>query len=132
VKHRGRHFEAVRNTANPAPAQTQVPIWIGGNSKLSRRRAAEKAEGWMPIPNPRTLGGRRRTVHIDDADDLRLLIEDLHAHASAIGRKTPIDIFFPAMERSTGKRYFSALVKLDLRDTSQLIWKHFPIMIRAF
>lgn len=97
VEHRGRHFEAVGNTANPAPAQARIPIWIGGNSKRSRRRAVEQAEGWMPMPNPRTLGGRRRTVHIDDIEDLRALVDDLHARANEIGRDTPIDVFFPAI-----------------------------------
>jgi probable F420-dependent oxidoreductase len=97
VKVRGRHFDAVRNTAHPAPAQNRIPIWIGGNSKLSRRRAVEKAEGWMPMPNPRSLGGRRRTVHIDGLDDLRRLVEDLRDRAKEIGRTTPIDVFFPAI-----------------------------------
>ena len=97
VKVRGRHFEAVRNTAHPAPAQSRIPIWIGGNSKLSRRRVVEKAEGWMPMPNPRSLGGRRRTVHIDGLDDLRRLVEDLRDRAKEIGRTKPIDVFFPAI-----------------------------------
>lgn len=98
VRVRGRHFEAVANTANPVPAQSRIPIWIGGNSKLSRRRAAEKAEGWMPIPNPRALGDRRRTVHLDDLSDLRSLHAYLLEHVKAIGRETPVDVFFPALE----------------------------------
>lgn len=98
VTFRGRHFEAVGNTANPAPAQPRLPIWIGGNSQLSRRRAAEQAEGWMPIPNPRALGGRRRTVHLDDLDDLRELMAYMLEHARKIDRKEPIDVFFPALE----------------------------------
>jgi probable F420-dependent oxidoreductase len=97
VTHRGLHFDAVGNTANPAPAQAQIPIWIGGNSKRSRRRAAEKAEGWMPIPNPRALGGRRRTVHVDNLDDLREIHAYLVDHAREIGRETPIDVLFPAI-----------------------------------
>jgi probable F420-dependent oxidoreductase len=98
VRHQGRHFNAVGNTANPAPAQERIPIWIGGNSKLSRRRAAEKAEGWMPIPNPRALGGRRRTVHVDDLNDLREILGYMLDHAKSIGRSTPIDVLFPAIE----------------------------------
>ncbi len=98
VTYRGRHFDAVGNTANPTPAQSRIPIWIGGNSRLSRRRAAEKADGWMPIPNPRALGRRRRTVHLDDLDDLRGLLSYMVDHAKAIGRETPIDVLFPALE----------------------------------
>ncbi len=103
VTYRGLHFEAVGNTANPAPAQSRIPIWIGGNSKLSRRRAAEKAEGWMPIPNPRALGSRRRTVHLDDLDDLREILSYMLDHAKSIGRKDPIDVFFPAIEGVSAK-----------------------------
>ncbi len=103
VAYRGRHFEAVGNTANPTPAQERIPIWIGGNSKRSRRRAVESAEGWMPMPNPRALGRRRRTVHIDGLDDLRILVRDLRERADAIGRTRPIDIFFPAIEGASAK-----------------------------
>jgi len=103
VTYRGRHFEAVGNTAHPAPAQPRLPIWIGGNSQLSRRRAAEKAEGWMPIPNPRALGGRRRTVHLDDLDDLREILAYMLEHARKIGRTDPIDVFFPALEGASAK-----------------------------
>lgn len=104
VKAQGRHWKAIGNTAHPVPAQAEIPIWIGGNSRLSRRRAAEKAQGWMPIPNPRSLGGRRRTVHVEGLDDLRELIAYMSDHARAIGRQTPIDICFPAVEgvRSDG------------------------------
>lgn len=97
VSHQGIHFNAVGNTAHPAPAQSEIPIWIGGNSKLSRRRAAEKAQGWMPIPNPRALGDRRRTVHLDNLDDLREIKGYMTDHAASIGRTAPIDVFFPAL-----------------------------------
>src|SRR5688572_27157307 len=43
----GRHFTATGQTANPKPAY--VPIWIGGNSALSRRRVALAADGWSPF-----------------------------------------------------------------------------------
>ena len=51
----------------------------------------------MPIPNPRALGGRRRTVHLDDLDDLRKLLGTMRDHAESIGRTRPIDVFFPAL-----------------------------------
>lgn len=99
VVYRGRHFEARGNTANPAPAQADLPIWIGGNSKLSRRRVAERAQGWMPMPNPRSLGDRRRTAHIDDVDDLREGIAYMRAHARKVGRDVPLDVFYPIVWR---------------------------------
>lgn len=97
VVYKGRHFNAVGNTANPAPAQPEIPIWIGGNSQLSRRRVAESCQGWMPMPNPRSLGGRRRTAHIDGVDDLREAMTYMKEHAKKVGRTAPIDVFFPVM-----------------------------------
>lgn len=101
IVYKGRHFEAVGNTANPAPLQSEIPIWIGGNSKLSRRRVAEGCQGWMPMPNPRSLGGRRRTAHIDGVDDLREGIAYLKDHARSVGRSAPIDVFFPIVWKGT-------------------------------
>ena len=46
VRVRGRHFEAVANTANPVPAQSRIPIWIGGNSAPALRRAKAMGDGW--------------------------------------------------------------------------------------
>jgi len=97
VVHEGRHFRAVGNTANPTPAQAEIPIWIGGNSQLSRRRVAEKCQGWMPMPNPRSLGGRRRTAHIDGVDDLREGIAYLKDHARKIGRSASFEVFYPVV-----------------------------------
>ncbi len=95
VVYKGRHFNAVGNTANPTPAQPEIPIWIGGNSQLTRRRVAEGCQGWMPMPNPRSLGSRRRTAHIDGVDDLRDGIAYLRDHAQKVGRTAPFDVFFP-------------------------------------
>jgi len=101
VAYKGRHFEAIGNTANPTPVQTEIPIWIGGNSRLSRRRVAEGCQGWMPMPNPRSLGGRRRTAHIDGVDDLREGIAYLKDHARKVGRTAPFDVFFPIVFKGT-------------------------------
>lgn len=129
VRYRGRHFEAVGNTANPAPAQARLPIWIGGNSKLSRRRAAEKAEGWMPLPNPRALGGRRHTVHLDDLEDLRGLLAYMLDHAQAIGRTEPIDVFFPALGGVTadGIDFDAHLAYLDELERIGVTWALAPV-----
>ena len=95
IAYKGRSFEAKGNTANPKPAQAELPIWIGGNSQLSRRRVAERCQGWMPMPNPRSLGDRRRTAHIDGVEDLRQGIAYLKDHARKVGRHVAFEIFFP-------------------------------------
>jgi probable F420-dependent oxidoreductase len=52
----GRHFQAKGIQAMPKPLRNPIPIWIGGNSKASRRRVAEKAQGWMPMIAPDEVG----------------------------------------------------------------------------
>ena len=61
--YQGRHFPAQGHTANPKPVQKpHPPIWIGGNSRLARRRVAKYAQGWMPFPAP-----ARCRAHDEDA-----------------------------------------------------------------
>ena len=49
----GIGIDAKGLTANPKP-RTAPPIWIGGNSRMSRRRVARYGDGWTPFPAPRT------------------------------------------------------------------------------
>ena len=53
---KGRHFEARGIQSMPKPIRNPIPIWIGGNSKASRRRVAERAQGWMPMIAPKHVG----------------------------------------------------------------------------
>jgi probable F420-dependent oxidoreductase len=48
----GTHFNCRGTIGKPAPVQQPIPIWIGGNAKLTLRRVAEKAQGWMPLTGP--------------------------------------------------------------------------------
>jgi probable F420-dependent oxidoreductase len=83
-------FVSARNVT-PYPPTTQrpgPPIWLGGNSKLTRRRVAEQADGWMPMPSARGAGG----TPLETLDDLTELLGYLHAQAASIGRTTPIDV----------------------------------------
>ena len=78
----GRNFNAPGQTVNPKPSRP-IPIWIGGNSRLSRRRAATMADGWVPFPAPRGLAATARTVPLETLDDLRSMLEDLRRQAEA-------------------------------------------------
>jgi probable F420-dependent oxidoreductase len=129
VKCRGRHFDAVGNTAHPTPVQAEIPIWIGGNSKLSRRRAAEKAQGWMPMPNPRKLGSRRRTVNVDGLEDLKALMTYMTDHARSIGREAPIDVCFPAGggASAAGLDYDAHRAYLDELEGIGVSWAGAPV-----
>ena len=92
--HEGRNFTARGQTANPKP-ERPIPIWIGGNSRLSRRRVAAVGDGWVPFPAPRGLAATARTVPLETLDDLRGLLDDLWQQVDAAGRdRAGIDVSF--------------------------------------
>ena len=90
---RGRHFAAQDVMALPKPVQNPIPIWIGGNSKLSRRRAAERAQGWMPLSGA-PPGMSIRTPNIGSLADLGDKVTEIRQAATAAGRSEPIDVIY--------------------------------------
>ena len=78
----GRHFTARDITANPQP--THVPIWIGGNSALTRRRVAAVADGWNPFPAPKALAATARTATLEGLGDLVPMLDDLRRGGSRV------------------------------------------------
>ncbi len=96
-RYEGRHFTAYGQTVNPKPSRP-IPIWIGGNSRLSRRRAAATADGWVPFPAPRGLAATTRTPPLETVGDLRAMLEDLWRQAEAAGRDpADIDVSFTTL-----------------------------------
>lgn len=89
---KGSHFEAREVISRPRPAQNPIPIWIGGNSRLSRRRAARSAQGWMPMLGGAQLSATARTPAIESLDQLAGMIKGVRDEAAANGRTDPIDI----------------------------------------
>jgi probable F420-dependent oxidoreductase len=98
VTYEGRHFNARNNTALPTPLQDPVPVWIGGNSKLSRRRVAERAQGWMPMPNPEAFASTRRSAVLETLADLEGMLAYMYDHARQVGRTEPIDVMYMSFE----------------------------------
>jgi probable F420-dependent oxidoreductase len=72
----GKHFNARDIVAHPSPKQ-QIPIWIGGNARITRRRVAEKAQGWMPMIAPAEVATTTRTVHLEGMDDVAAKIVEI-------------------------------------------------------
>jgi probable F420-dependent oxidoreductase len=72
----GRHFNARDLVALPSPRR-HIPIWLGGNSKLTRRRVAERCQGWMPMPGPPEMAATTRTAHLGGLDDIAVAICDI-------------------------------------------------------
>jgi probable F420-dependent oxidoreductase len=76
IAHEGMTFTAKGQTANPKP-NPHPPIWIGGNSRLSRRRVARYGNGWSPFPAPRVLAQTAKSAVLETVDDLRPMLDEL-------------------------------------------------------
>jgi len=72
----GRHFIARGQTANPKPVP-RPPLWIGGNSRLSRRRVAKYGDGWKPFPASGQLATTARTPPLETVADLARMLDEL-------------------------------------------------------
>ena len=112
----GRRFEAKGQTANPKPA-APPPVWIGGNSRLSRRRVARYGDGWKPFPAPRQLATTARTVPLETIDDLAELLDELWAELDANGRdRSEIDVSFTTGVTGPGRPGFDPDSQLGALD----------------
>jgi probable F420-dependent oxidoreductase len=90
----GRHFSAREVIGLPRPPQQPIPIWIGGNSKLTRRRVARRANGWLPLLGSATLFATTRTAEMSAAD-LPQAIARLRADAGPRGKDLDVAVSYP-------------------------------------
>ena len=115
--YRGRHFEAREVIARPKPLSDPIPIWIGGNAKITRRRVAEKAQGWMPLFAPPAVVTTSRTPGIEDTAALATMIRDLRADAGPRGADLEVCVPYLDMSIADPKadvgRHRDALAELD-------------------
>jgi probable F420-dependent oxidoreductase len=123
----GTHFDARDVIARPRPVQQPIPIWIGGNSKLSRRRVAQRAQGWMPMMGPPQLSVTARTVAITSLEQLTALIKEVRDAAAEAGRAEPIDILSSYRDqsienpRAEADRHREALAELEKAGVTNVI-----------
>jgi probable F420-dependent oxidoreductase len=73
----GTHFVAKDTIGLPRPVQDPIPIWIGGNSKLTLRRVADRGQGWLPMLAGVDISATTRTPHIGTIDELAAKIGEL-------------------------------------------------------
>ncbi|MFD5407639.1 LLM class F420-dependent oxidoreductase [Streptomyces griseorubiginosus] len=52
-EHHGKLYDFEGLGQRPRPAQSHVPLWVGGSSPAAVRRAALKGDGWLPQGDPR-------------------------------------------------------------------------------
>ena len=96
----GMHFSAKGTQGLPKPVQNPIPIWIGGNAKITRRRVAEKAHGWMPLGGSAELLKTTRTPSVGDTDELGGLIAEVRDMAG--DRADQLSFVFAYLETRPG------------------------------
>lgn len=80
--------------ANPRPT-VPPPIWIGGNSRMSRRRVARYGDGWNPFPAPRSMAQTTKTPPLETIEDLAAMLDELWRFCDEEGRdRSRIDVAF--------------------------------------
>jgi probable F420-dependent oxidoreductase len=83
----GLHFKALGQASVPAPVQRpHPPLWVGGNSRIARRRVATSGEGWAPLIIGAEQSKTTRTPAIENVADLRTAIADLRQLTEQAGR----------------------------------------------
>jgi len=99
--YRGRHFEAKNTIGRPRPTNDTIPIWIGGNSKITLRRVAERAHGWMPLLGPDEMFATTRTPHPGSASGIAATIGSLVP--SLDQRGIALDVAIPYMDATIAR-----------------------------
>ena len=85
--HEGRSFTALGVAQDPKPLQLpHPPIWIGGSSRVSRRRVARYADGWAPLFVDEQAAASVRTASLSTDSELARAIDELRGFLAAEGR----------------------------------------------
>jgi probable F420-dependent oxidoreductase len=90
----GKRFTAKDSIARPAPIQQPIPIWLGGNSKLTLRRVAASCQGWMPLLGPEEMFTTTRTAALDSIQSVADRLSILSDYAG--DRMSELDICVPS------------------------------------
>ncbi len=98
----GKHFSCRGAIGLPAPAQRPIPIWIGGNSKLTLRRIAQRANGWMVLVGPPAMATAVRSPVASSAAEVRPMLDYLRDQAGE--RFAALDLVVPYPDHSVGLR----------------------------
>jgi len=105
----GPGIAAVGLAANPKPVPPP-PLWIGGNSRQSRRRVARYGDGWTPFPAPRGVSQTTKTPPLETVEQLATMLDELWQFVEDAGRdRAEIDVSFGTPEGgSVGSSTFRA------------------------
>lgn len=95
LSYAGRHFEARDVICRPRPVQQPIPIWIGGNARITVQRVAERAQGWMPMMTSETVSTTTRTAHIGDIATLGVRVSELRDLAPSRAQEIDVLVTYP-------------------------------------
>jgi probable F420-dependent oxidoreductase len=87
----GGYFPAEAMTSLPPPAQSPLPIWIGGNAARAARRAVELGDGWMPGWLPPAVAKSFGTDSLHTLELMATRTAQTQAKRAALG-KAPLEI----------------------------------------
>ena len=89
-RYSGTHFEVHDVVVDPAAPRTDVPIWVGGRTRRSLRRAIELGDAWMPF--------------LLEPEDVRAMLAWGQAQPAWQERERPLDVMLwpePAIDPLT-------------------------------
>jgi probable F420-dependent oxidoreductase len=88
----GDGFSARGTQVQPLPLQQpHPPLWVHGNSRFGRERAARLGQGWLVVMGDEQLAATIRTRRIADLATLKRDIADLRRLTEEAGRP-PVDV----------------------------------------
>jgi probable F420-dependent oxidoreductase len=110
----GKYFTARGQIISPPPVQQpHPPLWVGGNSSLSRERVAKWGQGWAPMQANAAFASTTRTVALEGDDALRAAIDDLSVRLEKHGRSlADIDLMAWSEPRQSDDAYVNRLGEL--------------------
>lgn len=82
----GTRFLAVDQILQPRPVQRRLPIWLGGNSPLTRRRVVRYGDGWSPMLTSGRSASSLRTSEIGSVEELGDAVTELRARFAEADR----------------------------------------------
>ena len=73
LTYRGEYFQFGDVVVDPCAVQPRVPIWVGGRTQRSLRRAVDLGDGWMPFGlRPEAVAELLKTVDVPADFDIAL------------------------------------------------------------
>jgi probable F420-dependent oxidoreductase len=88
----GRGLSARGTQLQPLPLQQpHPPLWVHGNARFGRERAAKLGQGWLVVLGDEQLARTMRTRRLPDLGVLRHDIEELR-HLTAEAGRTPVEV----------------------------------------